>query len=341
MFSVTVRDHVMIAHSFKGEVFGPAQRLHGATYVVDVEFKRRTLDADGIVIDIGRAIDVLRQTSGRVELPQPRRGPRVRRSQHDHRVSGARDLHAARRGGEARRPRTRRQRRGTDPRHAARVARGIGVVRRPDRRGLLMEKAAVFVVPGNIDSRTGGYIYDRRIVDGLRARDWAVDVQSLDESFPRPTASAMAQAEQTCSRRFRPARSPSSTAWRSVRFRRSSSSHRSRLRIVALVHLPLAADIGIDEEDRGAICDGGTARTRDCVACHRHRTCNAPADCRLRRAAFAWSVIEPGTEPAPLATRLGRTTKVELLSVATLNPGQGIRRAAQCAGGRCRLATGT
>jgi 6-pyruvoyl-tetrahydropterin synthase len=62
MFSVTVRDHVMIAHSFKGEVFGPAQRLHGATYVVDVEFKRTTLDADGIVIDIGRAIDVLRQT---------------------------------------------------------------------------------------------------------------------------------------------------------------------------------------------------------------------------------------------------------------------------------------
>jgi 6-pyruvoyl-tetrahydropterin synthase len=61
MFSVTVRDHVMIAHSFKGEVFGPAQRLHGATYVVDVEFKRKTLDADGIVIDIGRASDVLRQ----------------------------------------------------------------------------------------------------------------------------------------------------------------------------------------------------------------------------------------------------------------------------------------
>ena len=60
MFSVTVRDHVMIAHSFKGEVFGPAQRLHGATYVVDVEFKRRTLDADGIVIAIGRATDVLR-----------------------------------------------------------------------------------------------------------------------------------------------------------------------------------------------------------------------------------------------------------------------------------------
>jgi 6-pyruvoyl-tetrahydropterin synthase len=61
MYSVTVRDHVMIAHSFTGPVFGPAQRLHGATYVVDVELKRPTLDADGIVVDIGRAADALRR----------------------------------------------------------------------------------------------------------------------------------------------------------------------------------------------------------------------------------------------------------------------------------------
>jgi 6-pyruvoyl-tetrahydropterin synthase len=61
MYSVTVRDHVMIAHSFTGQVFGPAQRLHGATYVVDVELKRPTLDADGIVVDIGRASEALRK----------------------------------------------------------------------------------------------------------------------------------------------------------------------------------------------------------------------------------------------------------------------------------------
>jgi 6-pyruvoyltetrahydropterin/6-carboxytetrahydropterin synthase len=61
MYSVTVRDHMMIAHSFKGEVFGPAQRLHGATYVVDVEFRRSDVDADGIVVDIGLATDVLRR----------------------------------------------------------------------------------------------------------------------------------------------------------------------------------------------------------------------------------------------------------------------------------------
>ena len=62
MYSVSVRDHFMIAHSFKGAVFGPAQRLHGATYVVDVEFKRPALDQDGLVVDIGRASDVLRKS---------------------------------------------------------------------------------------------------------------------------------------------------------------------------------------------------------------------------------------------------------------------------------------
>ena len=60
MFSVTVRDHMMIAHSLRGEVFGPAQRLHGATYVVDATFRRATLDADGLVVDIGRAAAALR-----------------------------------------------------------------------------------------------------------------------------------------------------------------------------------------------------------------------------------------------------------------------------------------
>ncbi len=60
MFSVTVRDHMMIAHSLRGETFGPAQGLHGATYVIDATFRRADLDADGIVVDIGRAADALR-----------------------------------------------------------------------------------------------------------------------------------------------------------------------------------------------------------------------------------------------------------------------------------------
>ena len=61
MYSVNVRDHFMIAHSFKGAVFGPAQRMHGATYVVDLELRRPELDADGVVVDIGLATEVLRQ----------------------------------------------------------------------------------------------------------------------------------------------------------------------------------------------------------------------------------------------------------------------------------------
>jgi 6-pyruvoyl-tetrahydropterin synthase len=64
VFSVTVRDHMMIAHSFRGEVFGPAQRLHGATYVVDATFRRAALDADGIVVDIGRAAQELHTVVG-------------------------------------------------------------------------------------------------------------------------------------------------------------------------------------------------------------------------------------------------------------------------------------
>jgi len=60
MYAVEVRDHMMIAHSLPGEVFGPAQGLHGATYVVDVAFMRETLSADGIVVDIGRATEALK-----------------------------------------------------------------------------------------------------------------------------------------------------------------------------------------------------------------------------------------------------------------------------------------
>jgi 6-pyruvoyl-tetrahydropterin synthase len=63
-FSVTVRDHMMIAHTFRGEVFGPAQRLHGATYVVDATFRRDALDADNIVVDIGCASEELHDVLG-------------------------------------------------------------------------------------------------------------------------------------------------------------------------------------------------------------------------------------------------------------------------------------
>jgi 6-pyruvoyl-tetrahydropterin synthase len=64
LFSVTVRDHIMIAHSFRGDVFGPAQKLHGATFVVDATFRRPQLDEDNIVVDIGRASEELHAICG-------------------------------------------------------------------------------------------------------------------------------------------------------------------------------------------------------------------------------------------------------------------------------------
>jgi 6-pyruvoyltetrahydropterin/6-carboxytetrahydropterin synthase len=67
MFSVAVRHHMMIAHSFVGDVFGPAQRLHGATYAVEAEFRRELLDADGLVCDIGRASELLKEAVGALD----------------------------------------------------------------------------------------------------------------------------------------------------------------------------------------------------------------------------------------------------------------------------------
>jgi 6-pyruvoyl-tetrahydropterin synthase len=68
MYSVCVRDHFMIAHSFRGQAFGPAQRLHGATYVVDLELRRESLDGDGVVIDIGHARRLLREVLDALDM---------------------------------------------------------------------------------------------------------------------------------------------------------------------------------------------------------------------------------------------------------------------------------
>ena len=61
MFALTVRDHIMIAHSFRGEIFGPAQRMHGATFIVDLELRRKALDSDGLIADIGALTDLLKE----------------------------------------------------------------------------------------------------------------------------------------------------------------------------------------------------------------------------------------------------------------------------------------
>ncbi|HEY1506780.1 MAG TPA: 6-carboxytetrahydropterin synthase [Stellaceae bacterium] len=66
MYTLTVSDHIMIAHSFVGEIFGPAQRLHGATYAVEMEVRRAELDADGLICDIGKALDTLKAVLGEI-----------------------------------------------------------------------------------------------------------------------------------------------------------------------------------------------------------------------------------------------------------------------------------
>ena len=110
MFSVCVRDHFMIAHSFTGEVFGPAQKLHGATYVVDVEFRRDELDADGIVVDIGRASDSLREVLAALNFRNLDDEPAFRGRNTTTEFLALRDLRAHRREDRGRRARRARAR---------------------------------------------------------------------------------------------------------------------------------------------------------------------------------------------------------------------------------------
>jgi len=110
MFAVEVRDHVMIAHSFKGELFGPAQALHGATFVVDAAFLSQSLDDNGVVIDIGRAHDALKEVLGPLnyknldELPEfagkNTTTEFLTKHIHDHLARAARDNRLGRSGSE-------------------------------------------------------------------------------------------------------------------------------------------------------------------------------------------------------------------------------------------------
>ena len=102
------RDQIMIAHSFRGEVFGPAQKLHGATFVVGVAFLADSLDAHGIVVDIARAHEVLKAGAGSTQLPQSRRAAAVRGHQHHHRIPDPAPVRSARRRRPCRQARPRR-----------------------------------------------------------------------------------------------------------------------------------------------------------------------------------------------------------------------------------------
>jgi glycosyltransferase involved in cell wall biosynthesis len=184
-----------------------------------------------------------------------------------------------------------------------------------------MTNRAVLVVPGDLDSRTGGYIYDRHIADGLRAAGWAVDVKTLDDSFPRPTTAAVSHAAAV----FDDLAAGTITLVDSLALGAIPEiieRHGSRLRLVALVHLPLAADLGIEPERAARFADAERRALRavSLVIVTGRATLSLLAHHDLPRSHVV--VIEPGTKPAPLARGSGGSP-LQLLCVATLNQGKG------------------
>jgi glycosyltransferase involved in cell wall biosynthesis len=182
-------------------------------------------------------------------------------------------------------------------------------------------RRAVVVVPGLLDTRTGGYEYDRRIVEGLRNEGWWVDVRELDGRFPRPTPADRHDA----------ARVLSELSSRSVvvvdglalgALPEEVEREASRLRFVALVHHPLALETGVDpgvREELRATERRALAAVRRVVVTG-HATAAALDDYGVP--ADRISVIEPGTDPAPLARGSGGDV-VHLICVASLVPRKG------------------
>jgi glycosyltransferase involved in cell wall biosynthesis len=181
--------------------------------------------------------------------------------------------------------------------------------------------SAALVVPGRLDSRTGGYAYDRAIADGLRARGWSIDVHELDGGFPRPSPDALGRAAQA----FHAIPVRTITLVDGLALGAMPDiivSHASRLRIVALVHLPLAADIGLDPGEAARIEQAERQALDAAALVIVTGKAALPLLERYRLAPERVAVVEPGTPHAPLS-RGSSGSPLELLSVATLNQGKG------------------
>jgi glycosyltransferase involved in cell wall biosynthesis len=181
--------------------------------------------------------------------------------------------------------------------------------------------SAVLVVPGSLDGRTGGYAYDRAIAAGLRARGWSIDVRELDGSFPRPSPGALDRAAQA----FDAIPARTIVLVDGLAFGAMPDiivAHASRLSIVALVHLPLAADVGLEPGESARLEE---AERRALEAAARIVVTGKgalPLLERYRLEPGRVAVVEPGTARAPLA-RGSSGLPLQLLAVATLNPGKG------------------
>jgi glycosyltransferase involved in cell wall biosynthesis len=181
--------------------------------------------------------------------------------------------------------------------------------------------SAVFVVPGPLATLTGGSVYDRRMVDGLRQRGWSVDVRELREGFPRPSRPALEHAAHA----FASIDDGATVVIDGLALGAMPDvvqPHASRLKVVALVHLPLAEEIGLEAETARSL-EASERRALQLVkrvVVTGYATVDAVVHLGVRAADVA--VVEPGADASPLSRGSGSTT-VSLLCVATISAGKG------------------
>ena len=188
----------------------------------------------------------------------------------------------------------------------------------PDPKGDLI----TFLVPGPLDARTGGYEYDRQMVRALRARGLAVEVVALDSSFPDPTPTARHHAAQ----QFAHLPDGATVIVDGLAFGvlpDEAAREAARLRIVALVHHPLAMEPGVPPERERGAAGQRDARAAVGVAGRGHEHADRARAPRVRRRRGLVPVAVPGTEPAPLAQGSDGRHGVELLCVASVIPRKG------------------
>ncbi len=247
MYAVEVSDQIMIAHSFRGEVFGPAQKLHGATFVIRVAFLAETLDEHGIVVDIARAHEVLKLALDPLNYRNLDEVPRFKGFNTTTEFLTKYVLRPARRSGPRRRAWPRRQRAQLAPRHDRGIAARACLLR-----GAVVVKEVVFAVPGDLATPTGGYTYDRRIIAELPALGWRAQVLDLGDGFPRPSAPTRAAA---CAQlaALPPGRPVVIDGLAFGVLADAAAALRSRHPLVALVHHPLALESGLSAGEAAAL----------------------------------------------------------------------------------------
>jgi glycosyltransferase involved in cell wall biosynthesis len=182
-------------------------------------------------------------------------------------------------------------------------------------------RSVVLIVPGRLDTRTGGFLYDRLMAEGLRRRGWSVEVRELDDSFPHPTPAALANAAGVLSGLRDGARLVIDGLALSA-MPEVIEHESARLRIAALVHLPLGADVSIEPQAARRL---EAAERRSLAAAALIIVTGTATIAMLDRYGIGRDrivAVEPGTARAPVA-RGSAGTAVQLLSVATMNPNKG------------------